>query len=218
MPEPAAADESLADDAFVGARASVPAASVAHVGRRRLRDTLLIVLSRWRVQAGFILAGVALVLAEPRREAIVRTLPIVAAAIALRIWARGHLERRRYLTRSGPYAYVRHPLYVGSFVVGFVVALLAWFPVGPAVFTVVFLIAYFPKALREEAFLRARYGEEYERYASAVGAVLPRLRGLPADAPVDAARFRWRRVLVHGEWQTWIGAAVVFALLWARAR
>ncbi len=204
MPERAAVEESLVRDRQGSAR-------------RGMREIVLIVLSRWRVQAGFILGGAALAIAEPEREAIIRALPIVVAALALRAWARGHLERRKYLTRSGPYAYLRHPLYLGSFILGVVLASLASFPVAPAIFTLVFLIAYFPKAVREEAFLRARYGEEYRRYAREVGALLPRLRAVAAAPLVDSGGFRWRRVLAHGEWQTWIGTAVVFALLWARA-
>lgn len=157
-------------------------------------------------------------LARPTRGALVRTLPVVVAALAWRAWARGHLERRRYLTRSGPYAYVRHPLYVGSFALGFALASLVWIPLAPAVYALAFVAAYFPKAMREEAFLTDRYGDEYRHYAETVGAFLPRLRAIRDESAREIERrFRWRRVLAHREWKTWIGAVLAFAVLWARA-
>ncbi len=198
------------------AATSDPPAVASAAASRRGRELALVVLSRWRIEAGYVLAVAAIALAHPRREAIVGWLPLVIAALALRVWARGHLERRKYLTRAGPYAVVRHPLYVGSFMIGFAVAAMIWLPVAPALFTLAFCVAYWPKALREEAFLRARYGDEYRRYARDVGALLPRLR-TPRRSRRDARqRFRWRRVLAHGEWKAWLGAALTLALLWAR--
>ena len=41
-------------------------------------------------------------------------LVIAAVGEAIRIWAAGHLEKGREVTRSGPYGWTRHPLYVGS--------------------------------------------------------------------------------------------------------
>ena len=44
---------------------------------------------------------------------------------ALRIWAAGHLEKGREVTRSGPYRWTRHPLYIGSAIIALGVVIAA---------------------------------------------------------------------------------------------
>lgn len=137
--------------------------------------------------------------------------------IALRVWARGHIERDLYLTQTGPYAFVRHPLYVGSFFLGFGFAAMSCLALVTPLFVLVFLALYAPKVLREDVFLRGKYGREYDRYAARVGAVLPQLRQ-PWRVSCFAAeiqRFSWRRVLRQQEWKTWLGVVLVLSTLWA---
>src|SRR5258706_10485026 len=42
-------------------------------------------------------------------------LALIAASCWLRIWASGHLVKNKVLTVTGPYAYVKNPLYIGTF-------------------------------------------------------------------------------------------------------
>jgi len=152
-------------------------------------DRMLVILSRWRVNLATVLAVVAVAAARPTHADILRWLPLVLTGVAIRVWARGHLDRRARLTRTGPYAWVRHPLYVGSFLIGlgFSGMLGRWFM--PPLFAATYLFMYVPKAIREEQYLRGKYGEEYARYAARTGAVIPLLRRPPAAADdVDAVR------------------------------
>ena len=184
---------------------------------RRTRLPWLVLLSRWRVNLGFVGAIVALAAAgHPTPQSVLAWLPLALSGLALRLWARGHLELRSPLAQSGPYAFVRHPLYVGSFVLGLAFTAMMNAPVLAAVYVVAFLVMYVPKAMREEAYLRQRHGRAYADYATRVGAVLPRIASFRTQETAATA-FAWRRVIRHREWQTWLGAAAACAALWLRA-
>ena len=72
----------------------------------------------------------------------------------------------------------------------------------------VFVAMYLPKALREEAYLSQRFGDDYAAYARLVPAVLPSLTHRAVTSP---SSFQLRRVWRHREWHTWIGIAAVLA-------
>jgi hypothetical protein len=172
---------------------------------------MLVVLSRWRIDLAW-LGVTALPFAHPTPGSIVLGLPALGTGVALRTWARGHLERGERLATSGPYAHVRHPLYVGSFLISLGFALMTNLHLLPIVVGGAFVVMYVPKALREEAYLRRRYGAAYADYAARVGAVIPS-RGAPrAPAPTQSL-FTWRRVVAHREWRAWVGVAGMLAVL-----
>ncbi len=112
-----------------------------------------------------------------------------ALAVGLRYWAFVHLGRQwavhvdrsevddRHLVRSGPYAWIRHPLYVGAMLECLAVPLIfgAFWAVGLALLT--FVPLEIKRARFEERFLRQIFGDLYERYRQAVPGFLPRLRG-----------------------------------------
>ena len=81
-------------------------------------------VARTRVTLGFLVAGIAFWLATPTWGALGAGAILSAAGEILRVWAAGHLRKGQEVTTSGPYRFVRHPLYVGSAVmgVGFAVA------------------------------------------------------------------------------------------------
>jgi protein-S-isoprenylcysteine O-methyltransferase Ste14 len=173
------------------------------------------VLSRWRIDVAWL--GVALIaFTHPTHTSIIALLPLVTSALLLRLWARGHLERGVPVTQTGPYAYVRHPLYLGSFFLGLAFALMSRSVALVALYPPAFLLMYVPKALREEAYLRAHGGGAYVAYAARTGALLPRLLGDRART-TGGRIFEWRRVSHHREWRTWAGVLALLALEWARA-
>ena len=179
------------------------------------RNDGLTLLSRWRIEVAGAAVIPVIAFADPSRAAILECLPLLVAGVVLRTWARGHLDRGG-LTSSGPYAYIRHPLYVGSFLMGLAITLMTRHAAVPLLFAVVFPAMYWPKLIREETFQRARSRDDWDRYASAVGAVLPRLR--KRFVPDESRRFTWRRVMQHREWKTWLGTAAAVVALWLRAR
>ena len=83
---------------------------------------------RWRVPLGFLLAPIFVLLARPRPWTLAVGGVIGLVGLGLRAWASGHLRKNDALAITGPYAYTRNPLYLGSFLIGigFTVAAGRW--------------------------------------------------------------------------------------------
>lgn len=128
------------------------------------KRTLVERIARLRVPLGFVVGIAALALASPTRASLLLGGAVACLGEALRIWAAGHLEKSREVTTSGPYRYMRHPLYVGSAIMaaGFVVAAHSWVVAG--VGAAYFAVAYWSAIRREEAFLTAQFGAAYPDY------------------------------------------------------
>src|ERR1700681_1619062 len=82
-------------------------------------------LARRRVTLGFVCGAVVLWLARPTLHSLAAGGAIAVAGEAFRVWAAGHLEKGREVTRSGPYRLTRHPLYLGSSIIGVGIAIAA---------------------------------------------------------------------------------------------
>ncbi len=158
--------------------------------------------ARWRVTLGFACGVAALVLARPTRGSLLVGAPIALAGEALRIWAAGHLEKSREVTSSGPYRWTRHPLYVGSTLLGAGLAVASNSAV-VAVLTVGYLALTLTAAARsEEQHLESKFGPAYGEYR----------RGAAAGA---ARRFSVARARRNGEHRTLAGVLLVLAYLLA---
>jgi protein-S-isoprenylcysteine O-methyltransferase Ste14 len=104
----------------------------------------------------------------------------VLAGELIRVWATGHLKRNQEVTTSGPYAYLRDPLYLGRLflLIGFCVmaqgyALYLFLPVGLCVFA----YSYMPRKYKKEmARLERHFGDEYVQYSSYCRSLLPKLK------------------------------------------
>ena len=126
-------------------------------------------VARWRVPLGFLAAASAVVVAHPTWETWRAGLGVALAGEAIRIWASGHLEKGREVTRSGPYQWTGHPLYVGSSImaIGVVVACRS---AVVAALTLIYMASTLTAAVRtEEAFLRRTFGDAYDRYRRSFG-------------------------------------------------
>ena len=157
-------------------------------------------LARWRVPLGFACALVAWWLATPTLASLTAGGAIAVLGEAVRVWAAGHLEKSREVTTSGPYRVTRHPLYLGSTVMAAGIAVAARHPAVWAL-AVAYVVLMIGAAIRsEEAFLRQRFGGDYDAYAGG------RLRD-------DARRFSLERALRNREWRAVVGLAIAFGLL-----
>jgi protein-S-isoprenylcysteine O-methyltransferase Ste14 len=157
-------------------------------------------LARKRVAIGFLVGIVSLVLADPTWPSWRAGLVVALAGEAVRVWAAGHLEKSREVTRSGPYRWTRHPLYVGSTLIAVGVAIASRSAVVACV-AAVYMAATLTAAIRsEEAFLRQRFGEAYDRYRDAQAE--PMQRTFSAD-----------RAMRNREHRAILGLAAGFALL-----
>jgi protein-S-isoprenylcysteine O-methyltransferase Ste14 len=123
------------------------------------------------------------------------------AGMFLRIWTQMHLHYRlnvpKVLTTTGPYGFVRNPVYIGNTImlVGVVVVSgLLWF--APAMF-VYCAIVYSMTVRFEETHLSAKYGKAYAQYLSKVPRWAPRWSGTGTEAIIDARRFLASSLLVE---------------------
>jgi protein-S-isoprenylcysteine O-methyltransferase Ste14 len=142
------------------------------LARRRAR--LADVLARRRVPLGFLAAAFALMLAQPTWRTWGVGLVVALIGEGLRLWAAGHLEKGREVTRSGPYRFLRHPLYVGSVIIASGVVLAARSLV-VAVMVACYMGVTVAAAVRaEEAQLRADFGSAYDDYRGSRAAPMAR--------------------------------------------
>jgi protein-S-isoprenylcysteine O-methyltransferase Ste14 len=169
---------------------------------------------RIRVPLGFVFAAVYLWLARPDWSSIGIGAAIALAGVAVRAAASGHVRKNERLTITGPYAYTRNPLYLGSVIiaVGFAAAARSWWVA--AVLVVMFAAIYVPVIRAEEAFLRSRF-PEFNDYARRVPRLFPRVG--KGDAGEGFSRELY---LQHREYNALIGtlamlAALIVKLLWS---
>lgn len=138
--------------------------------------------------------------------------PLIVIGTGIRLWASGCIIKNRQLATTGPYAWVRHPLYTGNVLVlvGFVLGSATWW--SAAAFIAFFWFSY-PTAVRyEDGKLRDTFGETWEHWKARTPAIVP-TRLKPEGAGIGD--WSWRKSLLkNGEpliaalvlfWAGWIG-------------
>ena len=169
--------------------------------------------SRYRVSLGYVVGVLVLSFSHPGPASLAAGLPLALLGEALRIWASGHIEKTRALATGGPYAHTRNPLYVGSVLIALGVAAASARP-WTVIAVAVYLLAFYPSVMREEArFLHAKFGAEYDGWAAVVPLFVP--RATPAGP--RSSRFSWERVRLNREWRTALALPLLVALLLARS-
>jgi len=173
-------------------------------------------MQRWRVPLGFVCAAIFFLLSRSRPLTLAIGAGIAVPGLILRAWAAGHLRKNDALAVTGPYAYTRNPLYLGSFLmgVGFTIAS-GRFALG-FVFAALFLGIYVPVMRVESATLAELFGDSYERYLKAVPLFWPRLSPY-RDGRNDMARFDGSLYKRYREYQAAIGLVIAWALLALKA-
>jgi protein-S-isoprenylcysteine O-methyltransferase Ste14 len=162
-------------------------------------------LSRFRVPLGFFFGAIVWWLAQPTWPSLVRGALFAFAGEALRFWAAGHLEKSKEVTRSGPYAWMRHPLYLGSALIAVGIAISGQSRAA-SLLIALYLGTTLPAAVvAEERHLREKFGSEYDAYAARRAAPMAR-------------RFSLTRAIGNREHHTLAGAIAGFVLLALKAR
>jgi protein-S-isoprenylcysteine O-methyltransferase Ste14 len=153
--------------------------------------------------------------AHPTLQTLAAGGAIALLGALIRGWAAGHIRKDAVLTVAGPYAHVRNPLYVGSFLLGLGMMIAGGTLAFVLVFLIFYLLVYSRTAVAEADFLLGKFGEGYREYAAAVPLFLPRLRPWrPAGAP--AAAFSFERYRGNREWEAGLGMLAGLLVLVAK--
>jgi len=138
---------------------------------------------------------------------------LAAVGLVIRAWAAGTIRKDADLTTSGPYAYSRNPLYVGSFFVGLGVTGAGGHWVWPLVFLVFYVVVYGRTLAFEDEVLTELFGDQFIEYKENVPAVIPRLTAYQPERAAAAGGFSVSQYRRHNEWEALLGAAAAFAFL-----
>lgn len=178
---------------------------------------------RWRVRTGYPVAVIYLALANPQPHWILVGALVAFVGLLIRGASSGHLRKDRELATSGPYAYTRNPLYLGSALLagGFAVAGGSWWAGGLVV--AYFGIFYYAVMRNEEQDLQVRFGEAFDAYAARVPLFLPWFPAGGAKADGNSARqFSWDQYRRNREYKALVGTVaglgVLFLRMWIRQR
>ena len=149
----------------------------------------------------------------------VLTLLISLSGLAVRVLTIGYASKgtsgrqtreqsAQTLNTVGIYSVVRHPLYLGNYliVLGVATYFHTWWL--PLLVSCLYALYYERIMFAEEAFLRQRFGEAFERWAAVTPAIMPRLHGWQQPG----TPFNWRKVL-RREYTGFFGITTTFCLL-----
>jgi protein-S-isoprenylcysteine O-methyltransferase Ste14 len=159
---------------------------------------------------------------------------LVAIGEGLRLWGVRHIgvisrtrsDRLGPLVASGPFAFVRNPLYIGNIILWAGLALSARLPWLAPIFVLVLALEYDAIVRWEESLLVERLGDTYREYAARVPRWMPNLFNRSARADLDASAnrgvsvagvFSWYETL-FSERGTLIAIAVGYLLLWIKSQ
>ena len=167
---------------------------------------------RWRVRLGYPLAVAVLWFSRPAPRSIVLGGLVGAVGLSIRAYAAGYLHKQEVLTVTGPYAYTRNPLYLGSAVLALGAAIAARSWASALLLLFYFAVFYSMVMRREEKELRERHAAAFEEYASAVPLFFPRLP--PAKVRGESAgSFSFGQYRKNHEWQAPVGFLLLLGVL-----
>jgi protein-S-isoprenylcysteine O-methyltransferase Ste14 len=169
------------------------------------------IAKRIRVPLGFVFAAVYLWLAHPSWISMAWSLLLVAPGVWLRAYASGYVKKNAELTITGPYAYTRNPLYLGSMLIAFGFAAASkslWIVLALAA---LFAVIYVPVIRAEEEFLRSAFAG-FNTYAARVPRLLPRVAPAHFEG-AEAGSFSAALYKKHREYNALMGAAAIYAAL-----
>jgi protein-S-isoprenylcysteine O-methyltransferase Ste14 len=132
--------------------------------------------------------------------------------LAIRAWSAGHIRKNAQLAISGPYAFTRNPLYLGSFILGlgFTIASGRWELA--LLFAGLFLGIYFPVMRVEASTMAELFGDQYRVYKEAVPLFFPRVTPF-RQVEAHPIRFDLSLYLRYREYRAALGLAAAWGML-----
>jgi len=168
-------------------------------------------LQRFFTRLRFVVAAhaAALIVAFTDRPPMWPGIAVALVGELIQIWASAHLRKNVEVVMSGPYAWVRNPMYLGRFLLGLGLTLLTWRWLLIAPYVIVFWLYAQARVLGEEARLRHKFGPEYDEYRRSVRRWLP----LPPNRRFSDARWSWECVFRNHELRVAFGVVAGMLLL-----
>lgn len=167
-----------------------------------------------------------LLLAKPHPVLYGIGLVLIIAGEALRLWACGYLRKNQDVIMSGPFAYVKNPLYVGTFLILTGFCLAASNPHHPSrwvlyvalpLFLLIFFTYYMPKKVRIEGDrLRRRFGEKFDAYDRNVPNFIPRLSAYKPEGGDQGLTWDVALLSENSEYGTFIWVVVGSLIIFSR--
>lgn len=180
------------------------------------------IFKKTRFALAYPLIVLLFLLAQTTGRTLLWGIALAVLGEGLRIWANGYVghvkvnrtlrnagqDRIGTLITGGPYRYVRHPLYLGTFLIalGLCVAANNWW-IG-ILMLAAYIVVYKQKMDQEDALLMDELNEAYSPYFKAVSQWLPHLRPYSKHE----GRWVWQGIVSSKEWKTLLGVAALFAL------
>ena len=171
-------------------------------------------MQRWRVPLGFACAALFFYFARPTFWTLIIGAIVALPGLALRAWASGHLKKNEALATTGPYAYTRNPLYLGSFLIGLGFTIAAGRIFLSLIFVIMILGIYLPVMRVESQTLAELFGKKYSRYAAEVPLFWPRLSPYRRQ---NATKFDRNLYFRYREYRASLGMLIAWALLALKA-
>jgi len=170
-------------------------------------------LQRIRIPLGFLFAIVFVIFARPTSVTLFIGGAVSLVGLLIRAWSSGHIRKASVLAVTGPYAFTRNPLYMGSFIMGlgFTIAAGVWW-LG-LIFAALFLGIYLPVMRVEANDMLDIFGTDFEEYERNVPLFFPR----PTPWKTIDGKFNFQLYLQYREYQAAIGTAAAIAVLSAKA-
>lgn len=174
-------------------------------------------LRRLRTRAVWLIVLPFFVFARPTVPLLLVGAALSVFGLWIRGWSAGTIHKNQALTVTGPYAYTRNPLYVGSFLIGLGVSVAGGHWVWPLVFLVFYASVYRDTIAHEASRLTELFGDAYREYAANVPGFVPRATPWRRGAVEHGGEFRWSQYRWNREWEALLGALAAFGILTARA-
>lgn len=166
-----------------------------------------------RQQYGGIFFVLLIVFSRPDGAAVAGT-ALFTIGMLIRIYASGFLVKNDRLTTTGPYGFVRNPIYVANLLIGAGLILLSGLYWAFAILAALYFVCYVPGMRVEEENLRRRYGSALDDYAAKVPLIFPRIR--PTEG-FGGGRWHWPAYVENKELYVTAGLLIGLAsIFWRR--
>jgi hypothetical protein len=173
-------------------------------------------LQRMRVRLGYGYTAIVIVFSKPSSLiTLVAGFLIAALGEAIRCWASGYIVKLDRMTVDGPYATCRHPLYLGSLILGTGVGLASGRRSLLYGYWLFFALVYPVTMLAEETELEEKFGGEFLEYRAKVPALIPRAAPENIDVTSD---FSFSQFIKNREYKGVIAVVLAFFLLYMKNR